>query len=157
MASLLQMRDIEKYYGDVKAPDGAFLEVERGEVHALLGANGAGKSTLMKVLRGELPYSGGTIHFNGRELKPGSRWRRRSSSPAFGTTGRTSTPFIEKRLKSTRFEESNRVLLRFVGTMWASSPTMGNAGGGRETRGVEAPPPTVKPCGACRRRRRGSE
>lgn len=75
MASLLQMRDIEKYYGDVKALDGAFLEVERGEVHALLGANGAGKSTLMKVLLGELPYSGGTILFNGRELKPGSRWK----------------------------------------------------------------------------------
>lgn len=49
MSDLLQMHDIEKYYGLVKALDRAVLNVREGEVHALLGANGAGKSTLMKV------------------------------------------------------------------------------------------------------------
>lgn len=75
MADLLQMHAIEKYYGFVKALDGAFLDVEEGEVHALLGANGAGKSTLMKVLFGELPYDGGTIIFDGQELKAGTQWK----------------------------------------------------------------------------------
>lgn len=72
MGTLLQMRAIEKYYGAVKALDGASLEVEQGEVHALLGANGAGKSTLMKVLFGELPYESGTILFDGRRLE--AKW-----------------------------------------------------------------------------------
>ncbi len=75
MSDLLQMNDIEKYYGFVKALDRAVLNVREGEVHALLGANGAGKSTLMKVLSGELPYDGGTILFDGRELKPGTQWK----------------------------------------------------------------------------------
>ena len=72
---LLKMQAIEKYYGSVQALDGAFLEVQEGEVHALLGANGAGKSTLMKVLFGELPYDGGTILFDGKELKPNTEWK----------------------------------------------------------------------------------
>ena len=75
MGTLLKMQAIEKYYGSVKALDGAFLEVQEGEVHALLGANGAGKSTLMKVLFGELPYDGGTILFDGKELKANTEWK----------------------------------------------------------------------------------
>ena len=75
MENLLRMCAIEKYYGSVKAVDGASLEVRRGEVHALLGANGAGKSTMMKVLFGELPYDGGTIFFDGQELKAGTEWK----------------------------------------------------------------------------------
>ncbi len=58
MEELLRMQGIEKYYGSTKVLDGASLCVQRGEIHALLGANGAGKSTLMKALFGELPRKG---------------------------------------------------------------------------------------------------
>ena len=74
MNDLLQMHDIDKYYGSIKALDGAFLDVPAGEVHALLGVNGAGKSTLMKVLSGELSFEGGTVVFDGRTFKPGDKW-----------------------------------------------------------------------------------
>lgn len=47
METLLKMHNIEKYYGSVKALDGAFLEVQKGEVHALLDTNHVQCQTLV--------------------------------------------------------------------------------------------------------------
>ncbi|SNY93177.1 ribose transport system ATP-binding protein [Cohaesibacter sp. ES.047] len=49
---ILEMRDISKTFGTVKALSGVALSAYGGEVHALMGENGAGKSTLMKILSG---------------------------------------------------------------------------------------------------------
>ncbi|MCU0593551.1 MAG: ATP-binding cassette domain-containing protein, partial [Desulfobacterales bacterium] len=48
----VELVDIHKHYGAVKANDGVSLTVEPGELHGILGENGAGKSTLMKILAG---------------------------------------------------------------------------------------------------------
>ena len=53
---LLEMKNITKTFPGVKALDNVNLQVERGEIHALVGENGAGKSTLMNVLSGIYPY-----------------------------------------------------------------------------------------------------
>src|SRR6516165_11977794 len=66
MAPLLLMRGIEKRFNGVPALSEASLEVERGEVHALIGQNGAGKSTLIKILTGYYTKDAGEIWFNGR-------------------------------------------------------------------------------------------
>lgn len=63
--NLLSMKGISKAFGGAKALTDVSLEVEKGEIHALLGENGAGKSTLMNVLTGVVPRDEGTIHFNG--------------------------------------------------------------------------------------------
>ncbi len=47
---LLEMKNITKTFPGVKALDNVNLQVEEGEIHALVGENGAGKSTLMNVL-----------------------------------------------------------------------------------------------------------
>lgn len=61
----IELQDIHKYYGSVKANDGVDLKVMPGEIHGILGENGAGKSTLMKILAGfSLPTSG-TIRIDG--------------------------------------------------------------------------------------------
>ena len=73
---LLQMNNIDKYYSGVKALDSVCFEVQKGEVHALLGANGAGKSTLMKILVGELSFDSGTVIFDGKTLDSGSKWKQ---------------------------------------------------------------------------------
>jgi ribose transport system ATP-binding protein len=65
-APLLRMRGIVKTFPGVRALDGVDLEVERAEVHALVGENGAGKSTLMKILAGAQPADSGTIEIDGQ-------------------------------------------------------------------------------------------
>ena len=69
--NILWMKNITKLYPGVKALDDVNLEVQRGEIHALVGENGAGKSTLMNVLSGTIPYGEyeGTILFNGEECQ----------------------------------------------------------------------------------------
>ena len=70
---LLEMKNITKTFPGVKALDNVNLQVEEGEIHALVGENGAGKSTLMNVLSGVYPfgsyegdivYNGEVCHFN---------------------------------------------------------------------------------------------
>ena len=51
------MKNITKTFPGVKALDNVNLQVEEGEIHALVGENGAGKSTLMNVLSGIYPYA----------------------------------------------------------------------------------------------------
>jgi simple sugar transport system ATP-binding protein len=62
------MRHIRKYFASsrVLASDDVSLEVETGEVHAIVGENGAGKTTLMSMLYGLLPPDAGEIHVNGQ-------------------------------------------------------------------------------------------
>lgn len=65
--TLLEMKNITKEFPGVKALDNVNLEVEQGEIHALVGENGAGKSTLMNVLSGIYPFGTytGDIVYNG--------------------------------------------------------------------------------------------
>jgi len=65
---LLEMVDIEKQFPGVKALDHARLDLQVGEIHALMGENGAGKSTLMKCLFGVYNKDAGTIHMEGEEV-----------------------------------------------------------------------------------------
>ena len=68
---LLEMQNITKIFPGVKALDNVNLQVEEGEIHALVGENGAGKSTLMNVLSGIYPYGTyeGKIIYDGQECK----------------------------------------------------------------------------------------
>lgn len=65
---MIQLLDIHKIYGSVRANDGVTLKVREGSIHALLGENGAGKSTLMKILSGFVPRTSGRILINGIDV-----------------------------------------------------------------------------------------
>ena len=69
--NLLEMKHITKTFPGVKALDDVSLEVQAGEIHALVGENGAGKSTLMNVLSGIYPYGSysGDIVYDGKVCK----------------------------------------------------------------------------------------
>ena len=67
--SILSLRGVSKAFGAVNALTGIDLDVEAGEVVALVGDNGAGKSTLVKVLAGVHQADAGSISFNGSEVQ----------------------------------------------------------------------------------------
>jgi ribose transport system ATP-binding protein len=66
METVLRLENIGKSFPGVRALDGIELEIQRAEVHALLGENGAGKSTLVKVIAGVYPEDQGSIIFEGK-------------------------------------------------------------------------------------------
>ena len=68
MPPLLQATDVDKRFAGIPALSQASLEVEAGEVMALIGQNGAGKSTLIKAITGALHRDGGDIRFDGRSI-----------------------------------------------------------------------------------------
>ena len=65
---MLEVRDLEASYGDLRALGGVTLTVGDGEIVALLGPNGAGKSTLLKSIAGLLRPRAGTIRWDGHDL-----------------------------------------------------------------------------------------
>ncbi len=66
---LLEMKNISKYFGPVEALKGVSLNVDKGEIHGLLGENGAGKSTLMNILAGTYSATDGEIYFDGKKCE----------------------------------------------------------------------------------------
>lgn len=66
---LVRMIDIDKHFPGVQALSKCRFELERGEIHALVGENGAGKSTLMKILAGVYRKDGGRIEIDGKPVE----------------------------------------------------------------------------------------
>ena len=66
---IIEMLNITKQFGSIKANDNVTLQLKKGEIHALLGENGAGKSTLMSILFGLYQADSGMIKKDGVEVK----------------------------------------------------------------------------------------
>jgi branched-chain amino acid transport system ATP-binding protein len=65
---ILELKDVQTYYGAIQALKGVSLEVFDGEIVTLIGANGAGKSTTLRSINGLNHPRAGTIHFQGRDI-----------------------------------------------------------------------------------------
>ena len=66
---LLEMKNITKTFPGVKALDNVNLQVEEGEIHALVGENGAGKSTTMNIICGVLKQTEGNVSIKGMDMR----------------------------------------------------------------------------------------
>lgn len=66
---LLQLKEVVKAFGAVRALSGVSFDLQPGEVHALLGENGAGKSTLIKIITGAHQPDAGTVQIGGRAVR----------------------------------------------------------------------------------------
>ncbi len=67
-APILELDNVHKHFGGVRAVDGISLKVERGTVHALIGPNGSGKTTTLNVLNGIYSATHGKIVFDGVDI-----------------------------------------------------------------------------------------
>jgi branched-chain amino acid transport system ATP-binding protein len=65
---MLKVDNVNAYYGDLQALWGLSLQVNEGELVALVGPNGAGKTTTLKVITGLLKLASGSVNFDGNEL-----------------------------------------------------------------------------------------
>ena len=66
--AMLEVKDLEVYYGVIQAIKGVSFQVNQGEVIALIGANGAGKTTILHTITGLLSPKRGSVMFEGKEI-----------------------------------------------------------------------------------------
>jgi ABC-type branched-subunit amino acid transport system ATPase component len=73
---VIEIRELRRDFGGIRALAGVDLRVEQGERRAVIGPNGAGKTTFFNVLTGELHATGGSMRLDGTELGSLPTWRR---------------------------------------------------------------------------------
>ena len=66
--AMLEVKDLNVYYGAIHAIKNISFEVNEGEVIALIGANGAGKTTILHTVTGLVEAKNGTVEFEGRDI-----------------------------------------------------------------------------------------
>ena len=66
--ALLEVNNLEVYYGVIRALKGISFQVNEGEIVSLIGANGAGKTTMMQSVVGIIPKRSGTVVFDGQDI-----------------------------------------------------------------------------------------
>ncbi|AOB30265.1 urea ABC transporter ATP-binding protein [Bordetella sp. H567] len=85
---MLDVQDINQYYGGSHTLRGVSLDVKQGECLALLGRNGVGKTTLLKCLMGVLPVASGKVLLDGQDISRLSPHRRAAMGMAYVPQGR---------------------------------------------------------------------
>lgn len=69
MSHLMEVRNIETYYGPTMAIRGVSFDVSQGQIVTILGANGAGKTTILKTISGIMDPQKGSVSFEGRDIQ----------------------------------------------------------------------------------------
>jgi ABC-type branched-subunit amino acid transport system ATPase component/ABC-type branched-subunit amino acid transport system permease subunit len=82
--TLLEVRDLEKRFGGLRAVDGASFEVPEGSITALIGPNGSGKTTVFNLIGGTMAANAGEVWFDGHRIDRLKPWER-----AYAGVGRT--------------------------------------------------------------------
>jgi branched-chain amino acid transport system ATP-binding protein len=93
MTAVLELEDVGRRYGELRAVDGVTLAVEAGSRHALIGPNGAGKSTLFHLISGTVRPTSGRVRFLGIDVT--RRGPHRRTRLGMGRTFQHSSLFDE--------------------------------------------------------------
>jgi branched-chain amino acid transport system ATP-binding protein len=140
---VLEVRDIEVFYGDAQALYGVSLEVHANEIVTLVGSNGAGKTTTLRAISGVRPVATGDILFEGGSLLKLPAHRRAESGIALVPEGRELWPQMtvrenlelgaySKRARAQRGESLERVFELFPRLKERISQNAGSMSGGEQ-------------------------
>ena len=97
MVALLQVNDLQVFYGRIQAIKGISFEVNQGEIVTLIGANGAGKTTTMKTMSGVRPVAAGSVMFDGQDITKAPSHKRVSLGIGQSPEGRGIFPGMSVR------------------------------------------------------------
>jgi len=91
---LLKVEDLSAYYDNILALEGITIEINKGELVAIIGSNGAGKTTLLKCISGLLKPRKGRIIFEGEDITNLPAWERIKRGISLVPEGRRLFPFL---------------------------------------------------------------
>lgn len=140
---LLEVKDLTVHRGDLEVIKSLSFEVKEGEIFGLLGPNGSGKSTTFSVLMGLLPAVTGTLLFNGKEVRGGSKDLLRSMGIVFQSPSLDQLMSARENLEMTarlygipRQKRRDRIedLLRFSDLIDRADERVANYSGGMKRR-----------------------
>ncbi len=95
----IEIENLQKSYGEVKAVNGVSFSVEEGEFFAFLGVNGAGKSTTISILCGDSPRDGGTVKVEGAKIDADPQGIRRRLGVVFQNSALDKALTVKDNLK----------------------------------------------------------
>ena len=124
--ALLELRNIETYYGPVMAIRGVSMEVRRGQIVTLLGANGAGKTTVLKTISGAMEPQKGTVTLDNTPLHGLDPDEIARMGVAHVPEGREVFPFltVEETLKVGAFSRRDRNIASDIELVYTYFPVL---------------------------------
>ena len=126
MADLLELRNVETYYGPIMAIRGVSMKVREGQIVALLGANGAGKTTVLKTISGAMDPQKGTVAYGGEGIQGRDPdWVARRGI-GHVPEGREVFPFltVEENLRMGSFSRRDREIDQDIEQVYAYFPAL---------------------------------
>lgn len=126
MSTLLSVRNLETWYGPVRALHGVSLEVHAAQIVTVLGANGAGKTTLLNTIAGVLAPSNGTVEFEGKPIGSKDADEVARSGVVLVPEGRQIFPFltVSENLRMGAFARRDTEIARDIEQMYDWFPRL---------------------------------
>ena len=124
--ALLNLRNIETYYGPIMAIRGVSLEVNEGSIVTILGANGAGKTTVLKTISGAMDPQKGSVTFDDADITGWDPDKVARLGIGHVPEGREVFPFlsVEENLSMGAFTRSGAVVKRDLEMVYEYCPTL---------------------------------
>ena len=126
METLLELKNIETYYGPIMAIRGVSLRVDAGQIVTILGANGAGKTTVLKTVSAALDPQKGQVLYRGQEIQAWDPDRVARLRVAHVPEGREVFPFlsVEQNLMMGAFTRRDGAVRRDLGLVYEYFPVL---------------------------------